>query len=68
MQLFLDRGEVFGWGNSEYGQLLLDNDKYQINIPIKLPLNKTVGKITDIGTSGSACIVLNGKKTQLLYF
>jgi len=53
-----DKGEVFGWGNSEYGQLLLDSDKYQVNVPKKLPL-KSVGNITDIGATGSACIALN---------
>ena len=61
----LDQGDVFGWGNSEYGQLLLDSDKYQVNTPRKLPLNKDMGKITDIGTTGSACIALNGKHVYL---
>jgi len=64
---FLDQGEVFGWGNSEYGQLLLDSDSYQVNTPRKLPLNKALGKITDIGATGSACIVLNGKHIKLCY-
>ncbi|XP_060852044.1 RCC1-like G exchanging factor-like protein [Rhopalosiphum padi] len=54
-----DQGEVFGWGNSEYGQLLLDSDKYQVNTPRKLLLNKTIGKIIDIGSTGSSCIALN---------
>jgi len=65
--MLLDKGEVFGWGNSEYGQLLLDNDKYQINTPKNLPL-KSIGKITDIGASGSACIALNGKIIKLVTF
>lgn len=60
---YLDHGEVFGWGNSEYGQLLLDNDTYQVNSPKKLQLNESIGKIKDIGTTGSACIALNGKKS-----
>ncbi|XP_050060125.1 RCC1-like G exchanging factor-like protein isoform X3 [Aphis gossypii] len=54
-----DQGDVFGWGNSEYGQLLLDSDKYQVNTPRKLLLNKAVGKIIDIGATGSSCIALN---------
>jgi len=65
--MFVDKGEVFGWGNSEYGQLLLDSDKYQISIPKKLPL-KSIGKITDIGASGSACIALNGMIIKLIIF
>jgi len=68
MELFFfsDQGEVFGWGNSEYGQLLLNSDKYQINIPRKLPLSKGIGKITDIGATGSACIALNGKHRYVI--
>lgn len=65
--IILDKGEIFGWGNSEYGQLLLNNDKYQINTPRKLPL-KSIGKITDIGASGSACIALNGKIIKLVIY
>lgn len=57
--IFLDQGDVFGWGNSEYGQLLLDSDKYQVNTPRKLVLNKAMGKIIDIGATGSSCIALN---------
>lgn len=70
MCIFTDKGEVFGWGNSEYGQLLLNDDKYQVNTPKNLPLNKTIGNIIDIGTTGSACIALNGKKNiiTILYF
>lgn len=41
--------------------MLLNNDKYQINTPRNLSLNKFIGKIIDIGTTGSACIALNGK-------
>lgn len=49
---------MFGWGNSEYGQLGLKDGLQQINVPTKLDI--PCGKIVDIAVSGSACIVLNG--------
>lgn len=57
-----DKNEVFGWGNSEYNQLDLSNGVQQINTPIHLKLikNENYGKIIDIASSGSACIILNG--------
>ena len=57
---FADKGEVFGWGNSEYGQFNMVTDEQQINSPIKLDLGE-VGKVIDIATGGSICLVLNGK-------
>lgn len=53
-----DKGEVFGWGNSEYGQLTQQDGVQQINTPTKLNL-KIVGKVTDIAAGGSFCAVLN---------
>ncbi|XP_031618960.1 RCC1-like G exchanging factor-like protein [Contarinia nasturtii] len=54
-----DKNEVFGWGNSEYNQLGLSNGIQQVNTPINLKLLKKCGKIIDIATAGSACMVLN---------
>lgn len=56
-----DRGEVFGWGNSEYGQLRCDGDNQQINSPQFVEVTKSFGKIVDIASGGSVCMVLNGK-------
>ncbi|XP_032678691.1 RCC1-like G exchanging factor-like protein [Odontomachus brunneus] len=53
-----DKGKVFGWGNSEYGQLLVE-DNYQINIPIELDMFKDFGRIIDIAAGGCFCMVLN---------
>ena len=55
-----DKNEVFGWGNSEYNQLDLNNGIQQINTPIHLKMLQKCGKITDIATGGSGCMVLNG--------
>ncbi|TMW48698.1 hypothetical protein DOY81_006217 [Sarcophaga bullata] len=55
-----DKGEVFGWGNSEYGQLDdTDNALTQISSPQQLKLTKGIGKLKDIAAGGSFCMVLN---------
>ena len=59
MILFSDKGEVFGWGNSEYGQFRMVTEEQQINHPVKLDL-KGIGKIIDIASGGTICMVLNG--------
>lgn len=52
-----DKGEVFGWGNTEYGQLIPDTQ--QVNLPTHLNLKERVGKVTDIASGGSFCSVVN---------
>ncbi|XP_075153222.1 RCC1-like G exchanging factor-like protein [Haematobia irritans] len=55
-----DKGDVFGWGNSEYGQLDdSENAESQINSPRHLQLTKGIGKFKDIASGGSFCMVLN---------
>ncbi|XP_046824004.1 RCC1-like G exchanging factor-like protein [Vespa crabro] len=54
-----DKGKVFGWGNSEYGQLLMDSDNYQVNIATELNIPKEVGYIVDIAAGGCFCMILN---------
>ena len=56
---FADKGEVFGWGNSEYSQLYMATDEQQVNSPVKLNLGE-IGKVIDIASGGSMCMVLNG--------
>lgn len=51
-----DKGDVFGWGNSEYAQLNTATDKQQINIPKSLKLN--VGKVKQVASGGTMCAVL----------
>lgn len=60
-RLFSDRGDVFGWGNSEYGQLEFDGINQQINTPIHLKFTKKCDKIVDVAAGGSFCMALNGK-------
>lgn len=54
-----DKGEVFGWGNSEYGQLTIQEGVQQINTPTHLKFLKGIGKVIDIAAGGSFCAVLN---------
>lgn len=54
-----DKAEVFGWGNSEYGQITQDGHQ-QVNSPRNMTTFLSgLGKITDIAAGGSSCIVLN---------
>ena len=55
-----DAGEVFGWGNNEYRQLLADSDQTQVNLPQRLPLDGC-GHVVKAVAGGSACAVLNSK-------
>lgn len=54
-----DKGEVFGWGNSEYGQISQEEGVQQINVPSNLKYFDGLGKIVDIAAGGSFCAVLN---------
>ncbi|KAG5673979.1 hypothetical protein PVAND_003975 [Polypedilum vanderplanki] len=54
-----DKGEVFGFGNSEYNQILLNSDEQQINVPIHLEYLTKMGKIVDIAAGGCFSMVLN---------
>lgn len=58
--VFSDKNQVFGWGNSEYNQLHLNDSKQQMNTPIYLNMIENCGKIIDIASGGSICMVLNG--------
>nr|CAD7457884.1 unnamed protein product [Timema tahoe] len=51
-----EKGEVFGWGNTEYGQL---NNEQQVNSALNLPNCRRLGKIRDIAAGGTHCMVLN---------
>lgn len=62
-----DRGEVFGWGNSEYNQILLDSLEQQINVPIQLKYLNNLGKIIDVAAGGSFSMVLNEEGTVFVW-
>lgn len=60
-----DKGDVFGWGNSEYGQFNelagLDVDDQQVHTPRHLFSAEKYGRIVDIAAGGSFCMALNGE-------
>lgn len=66
--MITDKGEIFGWGNSEYGQLLSNSDTQQINTPTRLKNCNEVGKIIDIASGGCFCMALNGTIILFIYF
>ncbi|ESO86089.1 hypothetical protein LOTGIDRAFT_204579 [Lottia gigantea] len=53
------KGEVFGWGNSEYNQLSMVTEETQVNVPRHLPIAKDCGRIIQVAAGGSICAVLN---------
>ncbi|KAG5340041.1 RCC1L protein, partial [Acromyrmex charruanus] len=53
-----DKGKVYGWGNSEYNQLPVREDNYQVNIATEL-YTQELGYIIDIAAGGCFCMVLN---------
>lgn len=54
-----NKGEVFGWGNSEYGQIPNEDELQQVSHPTHL--DSKWGKIVDIAAGGSFCMVLNDR-------
>ncbi|TMS36237.1 hypothetical protein L596_003450 [Steinernema carpocapsae] len=52
-----DKGDVFGWGQNEYGQFSAITDEMQVNLPRHLPFN--IGQAVSAATTGSSCIVAN---------
>lgn len=54
-----EKGKVFGWGNTEYGQLPITTDTHQVNIATELKINNIVGHVIDVAAGGSFCMVLN---------
>lgn len=58
-----NEGNLFGWGNTEYGQFrkLTGIESEQFNIPRHLKLKNIPGKIIDIAAGGTICAILNDK-------
>ncbi|XP_067933148.1 RCC1-like G exchanging factor-like protein [Watersipora subatra] len=54
-------GDVFGWGNSEYGQLDMITNDPQVNSPRHLPISSACGKVKVVAASGTSCALLNEK-------
>ena len=55
-----EKGDLFGWGNSEYAQFhrFLGRDDAQFNVPRHLKLPNLKGKIVDIAAGGTMCSFL----------
>jgi len=59
-------GEVFGWGNSEYGQFAMVTDEQQLAIPTHLALG--VGeKVVDVASGGTVCLLLTESGRVLVW-
>lgn len=62
-----DKGQVFGWGNSEYGQLNMVTPQTQVNVSRHLKLESTVGKAISVGAGGSMCGLVNEEGTVFVW-
>lgn len=57
---YIDKGDVFGWGNSEYSQFGNITNEKQLTVSRKLNMGQT-GRIMKTAAGGTVCAVLNGK-------
>ena len=57
----VEKGELFGWGNTEYNQLNSghETDEMQVCVPRHLPLTD-VGNVVKVAAAGSSCALING--------
>uniref|UniRef100_A0A914HG03 Uncharacterized protein n=1 Tax=Globodera rostochiensis TaxID=31243 RepID=A0A914HG03_GLORO len=54
-----DKGDLFIWGQNEYGQLSAISEEPQVFYPTHVPFK--VGKVIDAQATGSSCIVCNSE-------
>lgn len=57
-------GQLFAWGNSEYGQLSMVTDHTQVNVPRYLPVH-SCGTVVKAAAGGSICALLNGNSSTI---
>jgi len=64
-----EKGEVFGWGNSEYGQFNAVTPEQQLARPTRLKhVEEAVGgKVIDIAAGASICMVLNENRDVFVW-
>ncbi|OWA52315.1 Williams-Beuren syndrome chromosomal region 16 protein-like protein [Hypsibius exemplaris] len=53
-----DKGQVFGWGNSEYKQLAVVSDLPQTSVPVHLSF-ADIGKVVSVSAGGTVCGLVN---------
>ncbi|XP_030762553.1 RCC1-like G exchanging factor-like protein isoform X2 [Sitophilus oryzae] len=56
-----EKGDAFGWGNTEYGQITLPNNDQQLSNPTHIAMLNPIGKIKSVASGGSFCLALNEK-------
>jgi len=62
--VYVDKGELFGWGNTEYNQVNGGHhtDEMQVCIPRHMPLSN-IGKVVKVAAAGSSCALINGNSS-----
>jgi len=58
-----DKGDLFGWGNTEYNQLGGGHEmaEMQMCIPRHIPVGNA-GKVIRAAAAGSSCAIVNGNR------
>lgn len=59
-----DKGDVFGWGNSEYGQLNSVTDEMQLHTSRRLAF-PGMKRVVDVAAGGTMCLLLDGEDTLM---
>ncbi|KAF7279900.1 hypothetical protein GWI33_006605 [Rhynchophorus ferrugineus] len=54
-----EKGDVFGWGNTEYGQMSLPDDEQQLCHPTHIKMLQGHGKFKSVASAGSFCLAAN---------
>ncbi|XP_065218317.1 RCC1-like G exchanging factor-like protein [Planococcus citri] len=62
-----DKGDVFGWGNSEYFQIPNDTESQQIATPMHIKKLSKLGKIIDIASGSTFSLVLTEKREVFVW-
>lgn len=62
-----DTGELFGWGNSEYGQFDMITQQPQIASPTHLPVNDVCGQVKGVTAAATKCALVNGEIMTVLF-
>lgn len=58
-----EKGDVFGWGNSEYNQLSMVSQDTQVPVARHLPM-RGLGRVSMVASGGSTCGFLNGNNSS----
>ena len=66
MTLPSDEGEVFAWGNNEYGQLCVGSEAPQLCLPETVDCSSMDGTVTAVAAGGGFTAFLTSKSSPAI--